>query len=165
MELEWKCINDVEISGSAVASQSFSIDSDTIYIDSVAVTSTDSLIINISKVTSPSNAGYTDFTVSTALNGGIPIAVSPLPRINILKVVPIVDVHVNDASGVPASPYGIGSSVTISGIITADFNTARTDIYVQDSTAGINILAIQDITIIKLETVLLLQVPSNNLED
>ncbi len=71
--------NDVEISGSAVASQSFSIISDTIYIDSVAITSTDSLIINISNVTSPSNAGFTDFTVSTALNGGTPIAVSPLP--------------------------------------------------------------------------------------
>ena len=134
-------INDVTISGGAAASQSSSVDGDTIYIDSVAITSTDSLIINISNVTSPSNAGYTDFTVSTALNGGTPIAVSPLPRINILKVVPIVDVHVNDASGVPASPYGIGTSVTISGIITADFNSTRTDIYVQDNTAGIDIFS------------------------
>ncbi len=132
---------DVNLSGGAVSSQSFTIVSDTIFIDSIAITNTDSLIIKVSNVTAPSEGGYTDFVIKTALLGGVPLAVSPSARINVLKTVPIIDVHINDVSGVPAAPYGTGASVTVSGIITADLNDTRTDIYVQDSTAGINIFS------------------------
>ena len=131
---------DVNLSGGAVSSQSFTIVSDTIFIDSIAITNTDSLIIKVSNVTAPSEGGYTDFVIKTALLGGVPLAVSPSARINVLKTVPIIDVHINDVSGVPAAPYGTGASVTVSGIITADLNDTRTDIYVQDSTAGIKYL-------------------------
>ena len=113
--------------------------SDTIYIGSIAVTDNDSLIIIVNNVVSPSNAGYTDFNVKTAVSEGVPISIASLPRINVLQVVPIILVHVNNENGIPAPPYGIGSSVTISGIITADYNSTRTDVYVQDATAGINL--------------------------
>jgi len=134
-------ISDVIISGGAAVSHTVSIEGDTIYIGSVTVKSIDSLIVKILNVTSPSNSGYTDFPVKTAVSGGIPLPVSPLPRVNVLKVVPIVDVHINDALGVPVSPYGLGTAVTITGIITADFNNTRTDVYVQDETAGINLFS------------------------
>ncbi len=98
------------------------IQNDTIYIGSANITSSDSLNILITNVNAPDDGGYTDFLIKTAVSDGTPLPVSPLPRITILKVVPIVDIHVNDAAGVPTSPYGVGSSVTISGIITADFN-------------------------------------------
>ena len=74
-----------------------SIQGDTIYIGLASITSSDSLNISITNVTAPDNAGYTDFTISTALRGGTPFPISPLPRINVLKVVPIIDIHVNDA--------------------------------------------------------------------
>ncbi|MGA8265723.1 MAG: phospholipase D-like domain-containing protein, partial [Ignavibacteriaceae bacterium] len=50
-----------------------------------------------------------------------------------------IQIHVNDSNGVPASPYSLGTKVTISGIITADYNPSGTDVYMQDETAGIDI--------------------------
>ncbi len=139
-------ISDITVSGDAAVSSSLSIESDTIFIGAAAITSTDSLFVNINNVTAPSNPSYTDFTVKTALTGGLPLPISTLPRINVLKVVPIIQVHVNDANGVPVSPYGVGSSVTVSGIITADYNSTGTDVYVQDATAGIDLYSPSRIT-------------------
>ena len=132
-------LSDIEISGNAAASPVVNILSDTIYTGSISVTSTDSLIIKVKNITAPGINGYTDFIIKTAVSGGIPEPIYPLPRVNILKLIPIIEIHVNDADGVPASPYGLGATVTISGIITADYNSTRTDIYVQDATAGIDI--------------------------
>ncbi len=131
--------SDIQISGAGAGSPSLTIASDTIYIGSVAVTSNDSLSVSINNITSPVNTGFTDFIIKTALSGGVPVSISALPRINILKVIPIIQIHVNDANGVSASPYAAGSSVTISGIITADYNLNGTDVYVQDQTGGINL--------------------------
>lgn len=132
-------VSDVNISGTGASSPSVSIAADTIYIGSLAVTSTDSLFVTVNNITSPSNSGFTDFTIKTALSGGEPVGISAFPRINILKVIPIIQIHVNDSQGVPASPYALGTRVTVSGIITADYNTSGTDIYIQDETAGIDV--------------------------
>jgi len=132
-------VSDVNVSGAAASSPSVSIVADTIYIGSLAVTSTDSLIVTVNNVTSPSNPGFTDFIIKTALSGGETVAVSALPRINVLKVIPIIQIHVNESNGVPASPYTLGTSVTVTGIISADYNSSGTDVYVQDETAGIDI--------------------------
>ena len=132
-------VSDINVSGAGASSPSVSIIADTIYIGSLAITSTDSLIVTVNNITSPSNPGFTDFTVRTALSGGEPVAVSTLPRIDVLKIVPIIQVHINDSNGVPASPYSLGTRVTVSGIITADYNPSWTDVYVQDETAGIDI--------------------------
>ncbi len=131
--------SDIKLTGAAAVSHSISVAGDTVCIGSLKITSTDSLIANIENATAPSNAGYTDFVIKTSLSGGVPLPIASFPRIKILKVVPIIQVHVNDASGVPASPYGLGSAVTVSGIITADYNSAGTDIYIQDATAGIDV--------------------------
>ena len=132
-------LSDISVIGAGALSPSVSILSDTIYVGSLAVTENDSLIVSIANVMSPLDAGYTDFNIKTAVSGGVPLLISNLPRINVLKVVPIIQVHINDASGVPVSPYGLGSTVTVSGIVTADFNLTKTDVYVQDATAGINL--------------------------
>ncbi|HKJ81614.1 MAG TPA: phospholipase D-like domain-containing protein [Ignavibacteriaceae bacterium] len=138
--------SDITVSGTAAASSSLSTLSDTIYIGSAAITSTDSLVVKINNVKSPSNAVFTNFVIKTGLSGGEPLPLAALPRITVIKTVPIIQVHVNDASGVPTSPYGIGSSVTISGIITADYNSTGTDVYVQDATAGIDLYSPSRIT-------------------
>ena len=132
-------LSDVSVIGAGAVSPSVSILSDTIYVGSLAVTDNDSLIVNIANVMSPINPGYSDFNIKTAVQDGVPLLISNLPRINVLKVVPIIQVHINDASGVPVSPYGLGSTVTVSGIVTADFNLTKTDVYIQDATAGINL--------------------------
>lgn len=67
---------------------------------------------------------------------GLAAATAAVPA----AAVPIADLHQNDASGVPAAPYTIGTPVTITGIVTvADsvFNRFSTAIHVQDGTGGI----------------------------
>ncbi len=57
------------------------------------------------------------------------------------QTTPIIDLHINDSQGVPAAPYGVGTAVTIEGIVTAStgiFSATNFEIYVQDETAGIN---------------------------
>ncbi|MGD8396122.1 MAG: phospholipase D-like domain-containing protein [Candidatus Eiseniibacteriota bacterium] len=54
--------------------------------------------------------------------------------------VPIGDLHQNDANGVPAAPYGLGTPVTVSGIVTVPevtFNPSSIAVHVQDATGGI----------------------------
>jgi DNA/RNA endonuclease YhcR with UshA esterase domain len=61
--------------------------------------------------------------------------------VRVLELVPIVSVHVNDASGVPAAPYGVGAEATVSGTVTANFSSTRTDLYLQDGTGGIDLFS------------------------
>ena len=67
----------------------------------------------------------------------------PQPPANIGQaMVDIIDLHNNNSQGIPAPPYGIGTPVTVSGIVTSGvgtFTTEYTDVYVQDATAGIMI--------------------------
>lgn len=54
----------------------------------------------------------------------------------------ILELHHNDATGRPAAPWSIGKSASITGVVTAPaglFGVTTFDIYVQDSTAGINV--------------------------
>ncbi len=134
-----KNLSDISVSGSAAVSPIITIEGDTIFISSLAITSTDSLIVKISKVTAPSNASHTNFQILTAVSGEVPAPISIFPGVQVIKIIPIIQLHVNDANGVPAAPYSIGTSVSISGVITADYNSTSTDVYVQDATAGIDI--------------------------
>ncbi len=131
--------SDIEVSGKSADSAVVTILGDTIFVSSLALTETDSLIIKISNITAPSMEGYSSFKILTAIPGGVSAPISQFPGIRIIKVVPIVQIHVNDSNGVPAAPYAVGTTVSISGVITADYNSASTDVYVQDATAGIDV--------------------------
>ncbi|MFH1143790.1 MAG: phospholipase D-like domain-containing protein [Candidatus Eisenbacteria bacterium] len=53
---------------------------------------------------------------------------------------PIINLHNNTSSGVPAAPYTVGTAVTIRGVATVGvgtFTAEYTDVYVQDATAGV----------------------------
>lgn len=134
-----KNVSDITLSGNAASSPSIFVKADTVFIGSVAITSTDSLKIKISNLRAPDASVNSVFNVKTGVPGIAPFDLSTLPDIQVIKAVPIVQLHVNDSYGVPVSPYAIGTSVTVSGIITADYNSSSTDIYVQDQTAGIDI--------------------------
>ncbi len=57
------------------------------------------------------------------------------------QVVDIIDLHHNDANGVPVAPYGIGAAATVEGVVTCGtrvFSSTNFEIYLQDETAGIN---------------------------
>jgi len=57
-------------------------------------------------------------------------------------IVPIIDLHHNTSSGLPASPYTIGTAVSVTGVVTVGvgiFTADYTDVYVQDPTGGIAI--------------------------
>ena len=134
-----RSLSDVTVSGAAAAYASVAITEDTVFIGNLSVTSSDSLKVKIKNVTAPDSSLSSSFNVETAVAGGIPLPLNILPEIHVIKVVPIISLHVNDSEGLPTAPFGIGASVTISGIITADYNLSYTDIYVQDATAGIDI--------------------------
>ncbi len=56
--------------------------------------------------------------------------------------VDIINLHNNTSQGVPASPYGVGTQVTITGVVTVGHGTYTStylDTYVQDATAGISL--------------------------
>ena len=131
--------SDVEVAGSTADSSVVSVQGDSIFISSLKVTSLDSLKIKLLNVTAPSSAGRFSFQIMTAIAGGIPAALVRMPEIQVIRIIPIIQLHVNDLEGIPAAPYSIGTSVSVNGIITADYDSSATDIYVQDATGGIDI--------------------------
>ena len=47
----------------------------------------------------------------------------------------------NDASGVAAAPYASGSEATVTGIVTANFSSSQTDVYLQDVSGGVDLFS------------------------
>ncbi|MFH0992427.1 MAG: phospholipase D-like domain-containing protein [bacterium] len=129
----------VTLSGTGLASSSRTVSGDTLFIGPTAVTKNDSGIVSIINLQSPDAAGTGVFIVKTGSQRNPPLAIALPTRITVTKVIPIINVHINDAQGVPAPPYQNGATVTVSGIITADLTSTRTDVFVQDATAGISI--------------------------
>ena len=57
------------------------------------------------------------------------------------QVADIIDLHHNDANGVPIAPYEPGAAVTVEGVVTCGthvYSSTNFEIYLQDETAGIN---------------------------
>ncbi len=127
----------VSLSGSGVAGATFAVSADTIFVGKAAITNTDTAKIIVSSLTAPDSSAASAFIVKTGLSGGAPVQIASTVSVTVIKVVHIVDLHINDAQGVPVAPYQIGATVTISGIITADFNSTYTNIFVQDATGGV----------------------------
>jgi len=109
-----------------VSSSSVAVSGDTIFIGQGTITDIDTGKVTIGSATAPDSAVTSTFVVETAAGGGTPVQISSIVAVSVIKVVPIIDLHINDAQGVPVTPYQIGASVTVSGIITADFNPTYT---------------------------------------
>ena len=127
------------LSGSAFATASVAVLGDTIFITSAAITPSDSGSVSIASITTPAVKGGTTFTVRTAIAAGTLTPILKQPSIRVLQLVPIVALHVNDASGVCAAPYAVGAEATVTGIVTANMSDVRTDVYVQDATGGVDL--------------------------
>ncbi|MCZ6776922.1 MAG: phospholipase D-like domain-containing protein [Ignavibacteria bacterium] len=132
---------DIEVSGPGFQSASVAVNGDTIVITQAAITPADSGIARINELTSPSTKGGSVFVVRTATQSGSPALIQQQPRVRVLELVSSVLVHVNDSQGVPAPPYQVGAEVTVTGIVTASLSPIRTEVYVQDETASINIFS------------------------
>ena len=130
---------DVSLAGSAFASASVAITGDSIFVNSAAVTTTDSGTVTIANLTTPATKGGSTFTTRTAVAAGTLVSILKQPSIRVLDLVPIVALHVNDASGVCASPYAVGAEASVTGIVTANLNDTRTDVYVQDASGGVDL--------------------------
>jgi phosphatidylserine/phosphatidylglycerophosphate/cardiolipin synthase-like enzyme len=133
---------DVALSGDAFASATPSIVDDTIFVSGAEVTSADSGLVTVSNFTAPASSGTWTFTLRSAVASGTLTQVVRQPKVSVLKLVPIVSVHVNDpTTGVPTAPFGVGSEVTVSGTVTVNWSGGtynNSDFYVQDGTAGID---------------------------
>lgn len=126
-------------SGTGFAASEIAILGDTIILGKSAVTNADTGYVTIHNLHAPDTTGTFEFIIKTAIKSGTPKKISSPLFIMVTRITPIVEIHINDAQGVPAAPYQIGAVVTVSGVITADLNPTRTDVYVQDETGGINI--------------------------
>ena len=131
--------SSVVLSGAAFAGATPSVVEDTVFVAQAALTTADSGTVAIVGLTSPSSKGNSIFTTRTAVAGGTLTSILVQPRVRVLDLVPIVVVHVNDANGVAAAPYAVGSEATVTGTVTVNFNDTKTDLYLQDASAGINL--------------------------
>ena len=127
------------LGGAGFAAATVSVVGDTVKVSGAAVDTADPASIAILGVTAPDTKGISTFQVTTAVSPGLPAPIVPQPAVRVLDLVQILDVHVNDASGVCAAPYQVGSEATVSGIVTANLSSTRTSVYVQDATAGVNL--------------------------
>lgn len=106
---------------------------DTIYFTNVTF-SADSTIITVANVTAPESTGFYSFRVQSRQNtyGDV----TPIPRIVVFGApIPIAEVKVNDANGVPLR---LGQLVTIEGIVTVA-NQFGGPSFVQDNSGGISV--------------------------
>jgi phosphatidylserine/phosphatidylglycerophosphate/cardiolipin synthase-like enzyme len=129
----------VSVSGIGLSVGTVAVSGDTIFVGKGAITKTDTGKVTLTSVTAPDTSVTSSFVVKTGLNGGTPVQIASTVSVTVIKVVHIVDIHINDSQGVPKAPYQSGATVTVSGIITADLSTTQTKIFVQDATAGVNI--------------------------
>lgn len=129
----------VLLSGPGFAAASASVSGDTIVVSGAAVSAADGGLLTLLGATTPATKGTSTFTTRSAVAGGALAPIAPQPIVRVLELVPIVTLHVNDANGVCTAPYGIGAEATVSGIVTANLNSTRTDVYVQDGTGGIDL--------------------------
>lgn len=131
--------SSVALAGSAFGSATPTVTGDTLFIDGATLSPTDSGSVTIADLTTPAAKGGSAFTVRTATAGGPLVPIVLHPSIRVLELVPIVTLHVNDASGVQTAPYAVGSEATVTGIVTANLSDTRTDVYVQDASGGVDI--------------------------
>ena len=132
---------DVVLTGTAFAGATLSIVGDTLFVSGAAVTTADSGLVTVSNLAAPAASGTWTFTLRTAVAAGTLTQVVKQPKVRTLKLVPVVSVHVNDATGVPIAPYAVGSEVTVAGTVTVNWSATNTSIYLQDGTAGVNLFA------------------------
>ena len=130
----------ISLLGNSFSAATLSVNQDTINIIGASVTKTDTCQITIHSVTAPDSAMTAAFLVETAAGSVIPASIQKQPFVTVVKVTRIADLHVNDSAGIPCAPYGIGTTVTVSGIITASIiGSSNVNLFLQDATAGVNV--------------------------
>ncbi len=131
--------SDVAFTGAAFAGASATVVGETLFVAGAALAPADSGAVVLLNLVAPGTKGGTAFTTRTAVSGGALTQLVTHPSVRVIELVPIVALHVNDASGVCAAPYAVGAEATVSGIVTANLSSVRTDVYVQDATGGIDV--------------------------
>jgi hypothetical protein len=127
----------LQLSGPAFGSASYQVTNQTVTISDAALTVSDSGIITISDLTSPSQPELSAFEISTAVSGGTLTPINQSPVVTVFA--PAVFTSIAD---IQANP-GAYSTVTIEAVVVVGSGitaTAWTDAYVQDNSgAGINV--------------------------
>jgi len=132
-------LSDISLSGLGFQSASKALNGDTLEISNATIDTAQSGSLAVLNVMTPTLLGFSTFSTFTGLVGETPAPLAQQPIVRTLDLVPIVLVHVNDSQGVPAAPYQIGGQVTVTGVVTANLSLSRTEFYLQDATAGINV--------------------------
>ncbi len=133
--------SDVSMSGKSFSSADCRVFQDTISVIGAAVIGSDTGEIVVHSVTVPDSSMTALFIISTAVDTALPSPIMKQPRVAVIKLERIIDLHINDSQGVPAAPYKVGTAVTVCGIITANTSTSQTNLFLQNASGGINIFS------------------------
>jgi phosphatidylserine/phosphatidylglycerophosphate/cardiolipin synthase-like enzyme len=131
--------SDVVLGGGAFDAAVPTVVGDTIFVSNAALSPGDDGSVSLLGTSSPGSKGAYAFPTRTAVAAGTLTPLPVQPSVRVLELVPIVSLHVNDANGVAAAPYAVGAEATVTGIVTANLSTTRTDVYVQDGTGGVDL--------------------------
>jgi phosphatidylserine/phosphatidylglycerophosphate/cardiolipin synthase-like enzyme len=134
---------DVSLEGACFVNSELSFTTDAVLVSRVDLAPSDSGAVALRSLVAPARAGTVMFCVSSAKEGGslLPLQQSPVLTIH-EAVIPIIRLHLNDGLGVPHEPFGVGSRVMVSGIVTVGhgtFSSTATMAFLQDATAGISL--------------------------
>jgi phosphatidylserine/phosphatidylglycerophosphate/cardiolipin synthase-like enzyme len=130
---------EVGLDGGCFRNSEATVSGDTVRISGLDLAAQDSGVVTLRSMVAPAISDSSEFPVFLSGNGEGLFAIRGFPAVFINPdAVPIGLLHKNDGQGIPQAPFGIGTWVMISGVVTAGYATFTSNqIFVQDATAGI----------------------------
>ncbi len=130
---------DIRYEGKESAYAAAVLSADTIRISGLVLMAPDSLSVTLPGLVLPARTRSVTFPVWFVSREGRRFPAVEAPCVEVRPaVIPAIRLHVNDTAGVPVQPFGIGTRVMVSGVVTAGiglFSDKR--IFIQDATAGL----------------------------
>ncbi|MBN2202531.1 hypothetical protein JW777_11290, partial [bacterium] len=115
------------------------LSADTIRISGLFLLYPDSLSVTFPSLVMPAQSGSVRFPAWFVSPEGRRFAAVQAPCVEVgPAVIPAIRLHGNDAVGLPAAPFSIGSRVMVTGVVTAGLGPfLENRVFIQDATAGL----------------------------
>jgi hypothetical protein len=133
--------SDIRFEGKESAYAGTVVSGDTIRIDGLFLLFPDSGSVILPRFAMPALPDSLAFPVWFVFREGLRLPAVRPPVVEVRPaVMPAIRLHANDAGGVPAPPFRVGTRVMVSGVLTAGRGTFFSNrIFLQDETAGLSL--------------------------
>ncbi|MDM7925249.1 MAG: lamin tail domain-containing protein [bacterium] len=138
--------SDIRYEGKESAYADAVLSADTIRISGLVLLAPDSLSVTFPDLVLPAQSGTVTFPAWFVSREGRRFPAVEAPRVEVRPaVIPAIRLHANDTAGVPVQPFGMGTRVMVSGVVTAGIGPFfENRIFIQDATAGLCLEADSD---------------------